>query len=159
MSKILYIMRGVTGSGKSTKGNELVGETGAIFSTDDYFVNKATGAYEFAFVKLTEAHLWNQNRAMMAMIQGVSPVVVDNTNTQAWEAKPYVQAGVLLGYEVVIVEPSTPWAFDALQLSQKTRHGVPLDGICKMLSRWEKNITVDDILASHAPWEKPAGGG
>lgn len=30
--------------------------------------------------------------AKQAMDQGRSPIIIDNTNTQAWEMKPYVEA-------------------------------------------------------------------
>lgn len=30
--------------------------------------------------------------ARQAMDQGRSPIIIDNTNTQAWEMKPYVEA-------------------------------------------------------------------
>ena len=55
--------------------------------------------------KLGEAHQWNQDRVIEAMSKGINPIVVDNTHTQAWEAKPYVKAALKNGYEVIIKEP------------------------------------------------------
>ncbi len=34
--------------------------------------------------------------------KGVSPIIVDNTNTQKWEAKFYVEKAIEYGYEIVI---------------------------------------------------------
>ncbi|XP_038618087.1 NEDD4-binding protein 2-like 1 isoform X2 [Tachyglossus aculeatus] len=59
-----------------------------IFSTDDFFVRE-DGTYEFNPDFLGEAHKWNQERARTAMRNGESPVIIDNTNLQSWEMRPY----------------------------------------------------------------------
>ena len=43
-------MRGLPGSGKSTRARELQ-EKGVIHSTDTYFTNPLTGEYKFDFEK------------------------------------------------------------------------------------------------------------
>lgn len=53
--KIVFIMRGVSGSGKSTIAKELAYPEGVIHSTDDYFYNEA-GEYKFDPTKLSEYH-------------------------------------------------------------------------------------------------------
>src|SRR5574337_1008108 len=110
MKKII-IMRGVPGSGKSTKAKRLAGETGVIFSTDDFFMRE--GQYVFDGKQIAKAHGWNQARAAVAMQQGISPIVVDNTNTVAWEAAPYVREATKNGYSVEFICADTPWAMDA----------------------------------------------
>jgi NEDD4-binding protein 2 len=154
--KQLIIMRGVTGSGKSTKARQIVQEyktlydvDGMIFSADDFFMRN--GKYEWRGPGVPHAHAWNELRALHAMIAGVELVIIDNTHAQAWEAKGYVQASIHLGYKVEVVEPNTPWAFDAEVLAQKTTHSVPIESIRKYLARWEKDFTVEKILASCAP--------
>ena len=152
-------MRGLPGSGKSTYARELAsigspppGEDrlpGYVFSTDDYFVRN--GVYCFNGRELGYAHLWNQNRAFMAMMAGNPVIIIDNTHVQAWEAQNYVKAGLLCNYDIEIVEPKTSWAFDPMELMRKNTHNVPLEVIKGMLARWEKNITVNDILNSCAP--------
>jgi NEDD4-binding protein 2 len=121
-----------------------------IFSTDDFFVRD--GEYKFNPAALGHAHCWNQVRAIQSMIAGTELVIIDNTNTQAWEAKVYVQAAINLGYKVEIVEPSTTWAFNPDQLALKTTHNVPIDSVRNMLARWEKDLTVEKILASCPPY-------
>jgi predicted kinase len=148
MSKTLYIMRGLSGSGKSTLAKELVGE-GLIFSTDDLFIEK--GEYKFNPGKLGVNHKQNQVNAIEAMKDGISPIVIDNTHTQSWEAKPYVKAGVEHGYEIRFAEPETEWAFDADQLASKNTHGVPKVAIERMLARWEQEMTVESCLNATAP--------
>jgi hypothetical protein len=86
--KILIIMRGVPGSGKSYLAHQLKGG-GVVFSTDDYFINYQ-GQYIFDRNQLGIAHEWNQKRANEALKAGANPVVIDNTNLEAWEMQPYI---------------------------------------------------------------------
>lgn len=146
--KILYIMRGVSGSGKSTLAREL-GQGGVVYSTDDFFMEN--GEYKFNPGKLGINHKQNQDRAREAMEQGISPVVIDNTHTQAWEAKPYVKAGVEHGYEIRFATPGTEWAFDAERCASMNTHGVPKVAIERMLERWEDELTVEGCLDALPP--------
>jgi len=131
---------------------------GLVCSTDDYFIETTTGAYQFDNTRLQEAHSWNQQRVKTALRDKVSPVVVDNTNTQRWEAKPYVLMAVKFGYEVKVEEPTTWWAKDAKELAKRNQHGVPLEAIQRMLDRWEADFSVQAILASRPPARrKPQG--
>ena len=143
--KILYILRGCPGSGKSTLAAKLRGERGRIFSTDEYFVG-SDGEYVFDPKKIAVYHKRNQERAREAVREGVSPVVIDNTNTTVWEMRPYVETGVRHGYRVQFVEPDTSWRYDPDQLSLRNSHGVPLDSIKRMLKRFQKNPTVESVL-------------
>lgn len=75
--KRLVVMRGASGSGKSTKAKQLAadylnlyGAEAWIFSTDEFFMRD--GQYMFNPAALGHAHCWNQLRAIQAMIQGVS---------------------------------------------------------------------------------------
>ncbi|XP_064636316.1 uncharacterized protein LOC135493188 isoform X3 [Lineus longissimus] len=85
--KVLIMMRGCPGSGKSTLASQLK-FSGVILSTDDYFTKN--GRYLFRKEKIGDAHQWNQKRALEKMKGGVNPIIIDNTNTQTWEMKPYV---------------------------------------------------------------------
>lgn len=141
--KMLYIMRGLPGSGKSTVAKAL-GKDGIVFSTDDFFL--CDGKYEFNSNKLGLYHSMNINRAREAMEDGITPVVIDNTNVRAADCKPYVEAGLKNGYEIEFVEPETKWKFDLNELVKKNTHNVPLFTIKRMLARWEKNVTVESCL-------------
>jgi len=153
---VMYLIRGISGSGKSTLSTKLTTQAdgsrmGMVCSTDDFFIEAATGVYKFDSARLQEAHSMNQQRVKDALRNGVSPVVVDNTNTQCWEAKPYVLMAVKFGYEVRVEEPSTSWAKDAKELARRNQHGVPLEAIQRMLDRWETDFSVQAILASRPP--------
>jgi NEDD4-binding protein 2 len=161
---VMYVLRGISGSGKSTLSVQLTTQSdgsrvGSAYSTDDFFVEAATGAYQFDGSRLQEAHTWNQRRVKTALETGISPVVVDNTHTQCWEAQPYVVMAMRFGYEVRVQEPSTWWAKDANELARRNQHGVPLEAIQRMLDRWEADFSLQAILASKSPGRrKPTRG-
>ena len=140
MSKTLIIMRGLPGSGKSTKARELQ-EKGVIHSTDTYFTNPSTGEYKFDFEKTKEYHQNNLEAAIESMEAGISPVIIDNTNTQRWEFQKYLDAAEEFGYDVKIetLDP-TNYSEDfikELAERQKKTHNVPEQVIIDMLKRWE----------------------
>jgi len=67
---------------------------------------------------LGEAHEWNQRRAKSALENNRSPVIIDNTNTQAWEMKPYVSMALKYGYHIKFVEPDTTWKWNVKELAR-----------------------------------------
>jgi len=142
LDKVLYIVRGVSGSGKSTLSRSLASVEN-IFSTDDFFI--LGGEYRFDSSKLGFFHKKNQDRVKEAMMAGVFPIVVDNTNTMRWEMKPYVLLADEYGYRVEIRESLVPWRHDPVELAKRNLHGVPEVVIRSMLDRYEKDIGVDDI--------------
>ncbi|XP_068173643.1 NEDD4-binding protein 2-like 2 isoform X2 [Antennarius striatus] len=150
-SFVLILMRGLPGSGKSTLARELLstGPSGLILSTDDYFAYRDGYCYD---VKLLEAaHDWNQRRAKAAMEDGRSPIIIDNTNIQAWEMKPYVIMALERGYQVDFCEPETSWKFDPYELEKRNKHGVPHMKITQMLDRYSSPISVDIVMNSQEP--------
>ena len=56
--------------------------------------------YKFQPGLLGEAHSENQRKVGRAVARGVRMIVVDNTNTMAWEMKPYISLAVNNGYKV-----------------------------------------------------------
>jgi hypothetical protein len=129
-------------------------DAGWVCSADDFFLDEA-GKYVWDPKKIQQAHEWCQKRALQMLEQGLSPVIVDNTNTMCWEARPYVKAAVERGYEIEVLQPQTPWAFDPVELARKNRHAVPEAAIRKMLQRWEEDFTVERILGKGDPNHKP----
>ncbi len=150
-NKILYLMRGAAGSGKSFKAKQLAGNNGIICSADDFFVEKGKGEYAFDPSLLGQAHQQCHKKVTEALQKGLSPVVIDNTNTRLWEMKklkPIIQLAQSLGYSIRIEEPETEWwkSKNIDEMVNKNSHGVPREAIEKMVSRFNENITVDDIL-------------
>ncbi len=154
--KVMYIMRGLPGSGKSTQARALAGANGVIYSTDDFFMEG--NDYKFDPSKIVANHGKNQERAKKACEEGISPIVIDNTNTQKWEARSYVQFAKENGYTVKFVEATSAWSRDPEELAKRNLHGVPREGIENMLKRYEphEEFTEESVLKSKAPWEKDA---
>jgi NEDD4-binding protein 2 len=150
--KTLVIMRGFPGSGKSSLAKQL-GQGGIVLGSDDFFV--IDGKYQFDPNMLSDAHLWNQGRVLSAIKKGITPIVVDNTNVQKWEMKPYVEMAQKYGYQVELKEPNTPWKFDVDELTRRNTHNVPKEVIEKLMARYEKKPTIDDVLKSERPQSSP----
>jgi predicted kinase len=154
-AKELIIVRGVPGSGKSSHVKGVIQRDykgiGFVFSTDDFFI--IDSKYRFLPKYLPIAHEWNLQRAKIAMNSGQSPVVIDNTNMQCWEAKPYVQIGLELGYTIIITQPKTQWWLnrDIQTCAKKNTHGVSDIVIQNMLNRWEDDFSTNSIMKSSKP--------
>lgn len=154
-NRILIIMRGLPGSGKTHLAKQLVDMLVGpndnykthIFSTDDFFMVR--GQYQHDKYKLPEAHDWNHKRVAEATKMGVSPVIVDNTNVELWEMEPYLRFGVRNGYIIEVMEPTTPWAKKIHQLAKKNTHNVPLAALKRMSENYYQNITGTNLKQAY----------
>ncbi|XP_068607452.1 NEDD4-binding protein 2 [Brachionichthys hirsutus] len=149
--KVLLLLRGAPGSGKSTTARALVehNPAGVILSTDDYFYRH--GKYQFDPSAVGEAHEWNHKRAKEAFETGVSPIIIDNTNMQGWEMRPYVVQAMKHLYEILFREPDTWWKNKPRELERRTSHNVPVEKIRRMLDGFERFVTVQSIIGSQMP--------
>ena len=137
MNKVLVLVRGIPGSGKSTFAN-LVWNNYAICEADKFFYDKE-GNYNFDASKLKQAHEWCQNEVETKMKdnqnnpQFYPEIVVSNTFTQEWEMEHYIELAKKYGYMVftVIVEN---------RHGGKNVHGVPDDTLEKMKGRFEISL-------------------
>lgn len=164
-NQVLIIMRGVPGSGKSTKAKSLVGE-GIIHSTDDLV--EATGDYRGFFNKMNESkdfsplskmHSLNFKNAKKSMLEGISPIVIDNTNIKSNEPKKYVESALNLGYDeknIMFVEVGTGGC-TAEQLGERNTHGVPLDKIKSMIESYNSvgKMTLKKVLEAKSMYKEP----
>ncbi|NXE90237.1 N4BP2 protein, partial [Menura novaehollandiae] len=151
VGQVLVLLRGVPGSGKSYLARNLLEDNpgGIILSTDDYFYKH--GQYHYDPDCLGEAHDWNRKRAKEAFEMRISPIIIDNTNIQAWEMKPYVTLAQQFKYKVMFREPDTWWKFKPKELERRNIHGVSKEKIKRMLERYERCLTVRSILDSSVP--------
>ncbi|NXT77228.1 N4BP2 protein, partial [Zapornia atra] len=158
IGEVLVLLRGVPGSGKSYLARILLEDNpgGIILSTDDYFYKH--GQYHYDPDCLGEAHDWNRKRAKEAFEMRISPIIIDNTNIQAWEMKPYVTLAQRFSYKVMFREPDTWWKFKPKELERRNIHGVSKEKIKRMLERYERFLTVSSILRSSVPDKLEAAG-
>ena len=129
--KRVIIMRGIPGSGKSTRARKLIGE-GIIHSTDDLFM--VDGEYRFNHRMLGYNHGKNLKNFVKSMELGISPVIVDNTNVRHRDYKAYVKAAEEAGYEV---EFEVLPLIDAKVAVKRNTHDVPEVAIQRMIDRWQ----------------------
>jgi len=123
--KILYIVRGIPGSGKSTFANSL---DCPVFEADMYFMNDCE--YKFEADKLKLAHNWCKLRVEHSMEDDFQKIAVSNTFTQEWEMEAYYEMAKQYGYTVfsVIIEN---------RHGGINQHGVPEDKLQMMKDRFE----------------------
>ena len=132
--KKMVIMRGVPGSGKTHRANEIHeaalrdGLTAEIYSTDNYFM--VNGVYRYDAAKIGLYHSLNQQAVSDAIREGIDVIIVDNTNVKSKDFLYYLEAGVLNDLEVAFEEPTPVFA-------SRNNHGVDETVIARMLVRWE----------------------
>jgi len=132
MSGKVKILRGVAGSGKSTYAYANYSNA-LVVSADHYFVEN--GLYTFDVAKLGDAHSTCFRNYIEALQDEVSLVLVDNTNTTAWECSPYVQGGAAFGYDVEIITLEC----DPDVAARRNVHGVPRKSVLDMHRRLTRN--------------------
>jgi predicted kinase len=130
MEKVLYIVRGIPGSGKSTFAKTLGGQH---YEADMFFIDPISGEYKFDVSKIKLAHEWCQNRVEGGMILNMNKIVVSNTFTQEWEMEPYFELAKKYGYTVftVVVEN---------RHGGTNTHGVPEDKLELMRNRFNVKL-------------------
>jgi len=101
MKKVLIIVRGLPGSGKSTFAQML---SKAICTADDWYMRK--GVYKWDYKFIGEAHEWCQRKCWRFMQKDISPIVIANTSITTRAMQPYFNMAETFGYEVftVVVE-------------------------------------------------------
>lgn len=130
------ILRGLPGSGKSSYAAQVQAQYGSaceIFSADNYRMKN--GRYVFVMSKNKECHDRCYADFCAAVQRGVTLIIVDNTNIQAWEYQRYGEFAVAAGYNTSV---STIGGFTAEEVqlyAQRNIHNVPLDAIRRMAER------------------------
>ena len=133
MNKVLILLRGLPGSGKSTFANYMFSNN--IFEADKYFYDEF-GNYNFDASKLDLAHKWCQDQVIVAMTENLlsngkyySEIVVSNTSTTEKELKPYLDLAMTYNYDIIslIVEN---------RHGNSSVHNLPAETIEKMRKRF-----------------------
>jgi adenylate kinase family enzyme len=134
MDGILFLVRGLPGSGKTTFA-EHIWSKHVVFEADKYFYDE-NGNYNFDGSKIKDAHAWCKEQVESRMKEYhenkiyYSELVVSNTFTQEWEMEDYFKLAEKYQFKVVslIVEN---------RHGGKNVHGVPDDKLEIMKNRFE----------------------
>jgi predicted kinase len=128
MKKVLIIVRGIPGSGKTSFASFL-GK--AICCADDYYVHD--GEYKWKAEDIGKAHGWSQRKCRRFMKAQVETVIIANTNTTEREMQPYMDLARQFGYMVysIIVEN---------RHGNESVHGVPEATLEKMRGRFDVKL-------------------
>jgi predicted kinase len=134
MSGVLFLVRGLPGSGKTSFASAIWNDY-AVCEADKFFYDKE-GNYNFDPSKLKEAHTWCKNQVETRMIdhqnnqQYYPEIAVSNTFTQEWEMEDYFKLAEKYGYKVVslIIEN---------RHGGQNVHGVPEDKLQIMKDRFQ----------------------
>jgi len=158
MAAPVFIMRGISGSGKSTVARQLkeawdstIAATNdekvvslcecRIISADDYFVGK-DGVYSFNPNRLKEAHAWAKESFENCLENPHCAIIVDNTNTRRWEYNHYVVAAEAAGRPVKIIR----MVADPDVAAARNAHGLTSEMVWKQFNRFEDDP--NDILTT-----------
>lgn len=126
---MLFIIRGIPGSGKSTyamKLKDAIKDDSVVHYEADMYFSK-DGEYKFDPTKLKDAHGWCIEKAKEDLRQGKT-VIVSNTFTRKWEMEPYLEA---------VKEMDLPLAVIRMENRFKNIHGVPEEAVKAMEDRFE----------------------
>lgn len=121
--KILYLIRGIPGSGKTSLAKNL---TEFYFEADQYFMKD--GVYNFDVSKLKDAHAYCKQAVELAMSLGIKTIAVSNPFTRLWEMNDYKDLAKEYDYDVVEIIMNNNFGND---------HGVPEEKVKLMKARFE----------------------
>lgn len=130
----LTLIRGISGSGKSTIAQQLLIDRDrkiVHFEADHYFIDQ-DGTYRFDPDKLQSAHEWCLNSTKMHLQNGFD-VIVSNTFTTQKECSPYIEFAQENGYNLQII---------TVQGDFNSIHDVPESTLEKMRNRFVYKLEI-----------------
>ena len=131
-TKNLILVRGISGSGKTTFVEEFIENVSLSIATDDFFV--LDGMYTFDHSYLAEYHQRCIESVMSEMespsTEGYCNIVVHNTFTKEWEMQPYLDLAEKYGYNIYTIITENRHKSESI-------HDVPEDVIKAQRDRFE----------------------
>ena len=143
---IMFIMRGLPGSGKSTLIKEIIKiyPNAVICSNDHYLMEN--DQYIWSSERCYYGHRYSKKLATKCCEMNCPILIIDNTNITEIETEVYFQIALKHSYVTVLVTPQTPWSFDPIELSKRGQHNVSLEALKIKLKHFQ------DILPVFYAW-------
>ncbi|KAL9985121.1 hypothetical protein ACROYT_G007488 [Oculina patagonica] len=138
-SKVMFIMRGLPGSGKSVVAKQIkqdYGDLAVICSADDFRLNDL-GEYVWTAEEYEATHQKCRDKARQTCEDMIPVVIIDNTNIEKRMLYNYVTIAHNAGYHVVLVEPRTRWRYSVTDCALKNHHDVTEDILQEQLSKFQ----------------------
>lgn len=139
MEKVI-ILRGVSGTSKSTYANKFIYENPnnfVIVSADDYGGYYANEGMKYVWTPeiCTAAHKWCKQIFVRSIVKNLG-VIVDNTNLQQKSWWFYYEMAQLFYYQVEFVE-FIPKNISVVELAARNRHGLDANKIYQMIQAFQ----------------------
>lgn len=142
--RIMYIIRGIPGSGKTTLAHKLVGKENT-YEADDFFYSE-DGQYYFDAAKLSKAHQHCQRGVIKAVQEKACDIAVSNTFIRIWEFAVYYQIAEAYGLEPMIIECKGKF---------NNVHGVPQGKVDKMTAQFQSYFPHLMLQEQLSMWKNP----
>lgn len=140
---IMYIIRGIPGSGKSELALTLAcsdhnGRYGIVCEADKFMVDDY-GNYKFDKDKLAEAHRQCFIQAVTTACWGTNNIIISNTNIDGWEYTKYLHLAFIFDMDVQIITLDS--TFNSIHTND--------DNVIKaMLKRWDNAAKPRDVFTA-----------
>lgn len=141
-NKVCIILRGVSGSGKTTvseylsylynRGIPTENKLCVVCSADEYFVNE-NGEYKFDRQKIGHAHNYCRNKFENALNLNAELIVISNTNCSEKEIQPYIDRAREANYSIISLVIENRHGSENI-------HGVPIDTLNGQEQRLKNSI-------------------
>ncbi|XP_054449625.1 2',3'-cyclic-nucleotide 3'-phosphodiesterase [Pteronotus mesoamericanus] len=134
--KTFFILRGLPGSGKSALAQVIMDryrDSTKMVSADTYKITPAQGGFSEAYKRLDKD-------LVDCCRRDVRILVLDDTNHERERLEQLFDIADQYQYQVVLVEPKTPWRLDCAQLKEKSHWPLSVDELKKLKPALEKDF-------------------
>ena len=158
MQRVLIIVRGLPGAGKSTAALSFGVPVREADKFDGLYTFHENGSVQFhgmetvdGTLMIQNAHNWCQS-CIREDLAGDEPVaVVANTFVQGWEFTPYLEMAREAGARIVVID-CYDGGMDDATLATRNVHGVPEVAIARMRSNWDADWRAAQDRDPMPPW-------